>query len=275
MCIIYVQLGEANKKMKNIVIMFGVIVSLFLNDVYGHETTGGQQEIAINEKLGTRVPLDTPFYNEKGETVTLKEFVNKPTVIAPVYLSCNNTCPLLLMGLADAIEKSKLRPGKDYQVLAVSFDEKDTPEIASEKKPGYLKATNIPFPDDAWRFLTGSAESIQKFTQAVGFQYKKEDKGFSHPVTLIFLSPDGKIVRYLYGVTFLPFEFELAITEAAQGTPVSIARRALMYCMSYDAQGKRYVFNTLKVVATLMVVTIVSFFIYLVVTSRKYRREMK
>jgi protein SCO1/2 len=245
------------------------VVLLLLNNVYAHEAGDAGLEIALNEQLGAQVPLDVPFYNEKGETVTLKEFVNKPTVIAPVYLSCNNTCPLLLMGLADAIEKSKLRPGTDYKVLAVSFDEKDTPQLASEKKPGYLKATNIPFPDNAWNFLTGNAESIQKFTHAVGFQFKKENVGFSHPVTLIFLSPDGKIVRYLYGVTFLPFEFELAITEAAQGTPVSIARRALMYCMSYDAQGKRYVFNTLKVVATLMVVTIVSFFIYLVVTGRK------
>ena len=244
-------------------------VLLLLNNVYAHEASDAGLEIALNEQLGAQVPLDIPFYNEKGETVTLKEFVNKPTVIAPVYLSCNNTCPLLLMGLADAIEKSKLRPGKDYQVLAVSFDEKDTPQTAAEKKPGYLKATNIPFPDNAWNFLTGNAESIQKFTHAAGFQFKKENVGFSHPVTLIFLSPDGKIVRYLYGVTFLPFEFELAITEAAQGTPVSIARKALMYCMSYDAQGKRYVFNTLKVVATLMVVTIVSFFIYLVVTGKK------
>jgi len=250
------------------------VVLLLLNNVYAHEASDAGLEIALNEQLGAQVPLDVPFYNEKGETVTLKEFVNKPTVIAPVYLSCNNTCPLLLMGLADAIEKSKLRPGKDYRVLAVSFDEKDTPQTAAEKKPGYLKATNIPFPDDAWNFLTGNAESIRKFTHAVGFQFKKENVGFSHPVTLIFLSPDGRIVRYLYGVTFLPFEFELAITEAAQGTPVSIARKALMYCMSYDAQGKKYVFNTLKVVATLMVVTIVSFFIYLVVTGRKGSRRL-
>jgi len=250
-------------------------VLLLPGNVYPHEANNANVQIAIDEQLGSYVPLDIPFYNERGEAVTLKEFVNKPTVIAPVYLSCNNTCPILLMGLADVIEKSKLLPGKDYQVLAVSFDEKDTPQLASEKKPNYLKATNIPFPDDAWRFLTGTAESIQKFTKAVGFQYKKEDTGFSHPVTLIFLSPDGKIVRYLYGVTFFPLEFELAVTEAAQGTPVSMARKALMYCMSYDSHGKKYVFNTLRVVATLMIFTLVSFFIYLVVTGRKHRKGIE
>ena len=256
-------------------ILFLLIVLLFIKNVTAHEAVETGQEINVNEQLGAQVPLDIPFYNEAGETVTLKKLINKPTVIVPVYLSCNNTCPILLMGLADVIEKSKLRPGKDYQILAVSFDEKDTPKIASEKKPGYLKATNIPFPDDAWRFLTGSEESIQRFTHAVGFQFRKEETGFSHPVVLVFLSPEGKIVRYLHGVTFFPLEFELAVTEAAQGTPVSIARKALMYCMSYDSSGKKYVFNTLKVVGSLMILTLVSFFIYLVVTGRKYRKEMK
>ncbi|MBI4849151.1 MAG: SCO family protein [Nitrospirae bacterium] len=256
-------------------ILFLLIVLFPVNNVSAHEAGKAGQSIDVNEQLGAQVPLDIPFYSEAGGTVTLKELINKPTVIVPVYLSCNNTCPILLMGLADVIEKSKLQPGKDYQVLAVSFDENDTPKIASEKKPGYLKATNIPFPDDAWRFLTGSPESIQKVTQAVGFQFKKEEMGFSHPVVLIFLSPEGRIVRYLYGVTFFPLEFELAVTEAAQGIPVSIARKALMYCMSYDTQGRKYVFNTLKVAATLMIVTIVSFFTYLVVTGRKRKDRFK
>ncbi len=256
--------------------MFLLLAVLLLpGNVYAHEAGDAGLQIAIDEQLGSNVPLDIHFYDEKGARVILKDLINKPTVIAPVYLSCTNTCPLLLLGLADVIERSKLKPGKDYQVLAVSFDEKDTPQIASEKKPEYLKAANKPVPDDAWRFLTGSAESIQRFTQAVGFQFRKERTGFSHPVTLIFLSPEGKIVRYLSGLTFLPFEFEMAVTEASKGEAVPLARKALIYCMSYDPQGKKYVFNTLKVVAILMVATIVSFFIYLVVTGRKPRVEFR
>ncbi len=246
-------------------------VFLFINNAYGHEVNRAEQEIALNEQLGSYVPLDISFYDEDGKPVTLKELVNKPTVIAPVYLSCTHTCPLLLMGIADVIGKAKMKAGKDYQVLAISFDDKDTPQIAAEKKPNYLKATNVPIPEDAWKFLTGNNDNIQKFTNAAGFQFKKENGGFSHPVTLIFLSPDGKVVRYLYGVTFLPFEFEMAVTEASKGEAVSIARKALLYCMSYDSQGKKYVFNTLKVVATLIIFTIVSFFIYLVVTGKKYK----
>jgi protein SCO1/2 len=257
------------------IIFFLLAVLLLFNNVYAHEAGDAGLQIAIDEQLGSYVPLDIRFYGEKGERVILRDLINKPTVIAPVYLSCTNTCPLLLLGLADVIERSKLRPGKDYRILAVSFDEKDSPQIASQKKLEYLKATNIPIADDAWRFLTGSAESIQKFTHAVGFQFRKEDTGFSHPVTLIFLSPEGKIVRYLSGLTFLPFEFEMAVTEASKGEAVPLARKALLYCMSYDPQGKRYVFNTLKVVATLMIATIVSFFIYLVITGRKYRKGMQ
>jgi protein SCO1/2 len=257
-------------------IMFLLLAVLLLpGNVYPHEAGDAGLQIAIDEQLGSNVPLDIHFYDEKGARVILKDLINKPTVIAPVYLSCTNTCPLLLLGLADVIERSKLKPGKDYQVLAVSFDEKDTPQIASEKKPEYLKAANKPIPDDAWRFLTGSEESIQRFTHAVGFQFRKESRGFSHPVTLIFLSPEGKIVRYLSGLTFLPFEFEMAVTEASKGEAVPLARKALLYCMSYDPQGKRYVFNTLKVVAILMVATIVSFFIYLVITGRKHRKDMQ
>ncbi len=256
--------------MKKVVFLL-ISIFLFINNVYGHEVSSGEQEIAVIEQLGSYVPLDIPFYGENGKQVTLKELVNKPTVIAPVYLSCTHTCPLLLMGLADIVGKVKMKAGKDYQVLAISFDEKDTPQIASEKKPNYLKAINMPFPEDAWRFLTGARESIQRFTGSVGFQFKEENGGFSHPVTLIFLSPDGKIVRYLSGITFLPFEFEMAVTEASKGEAVSLAKKALLYCMSYDSQGKRYVFNTLKVVGTLIIFTIVSFFIYLVVTGRKYK----
>jgi len=257
-------------RLKKIIITLTSVL-LFMNIAYSHDAGKAGGEITVDEQLGTSIPLDIPFYNEKGDAVVLREIIDRPVVIAPVYLSCNHACPLLLIGLADVIGKSGLKPGIDYKVLAISFDEKDTPRLASEKKPAYLKATNIRFPEDAWSFLTGDAESIRKFTGAAGFQFTKEQVGFSHPVTLIFLSRDGKIVRYLSGVTFLPFEFEMAVTEASKGRVVSLAKKALLYCMSYDSQGKRYVFNTLKVVAALIIVTLVSFFIYLVVTGRKLK----
>lgn len=244
---------------------------LLVNVAHCHEGSGTGREVEIDERLSSYIPLDISFYNEKGDAVVLKDLIDRPVVIAPVYLSCTSTCPILLMGLAEVIGKSKLEPGKDYKVLAISFDENDTPRLAAEKKPFYLQATNRAFPEDAWIFLTGSAESIRKFTGAAGFQFKKESAGFSHPVTLIFLSHEGKISRYLSGVTFLPFEFEMAVTEASKGRAVSLAKKALLYCMSYDSKKQRYVFNTLKVVATLVIITLCTFFIFLVATGRKIK----
>jgi protein SCO1/2 len=246
-----------------------------MNIAYGHEEdlTGGQ--IIIDEKLGSYIPLDIPFYNENGDTVVLKNLIDRPTVIAPVYLSCSHTCPILLMGLAEVVGKLKMQGGKDYRILVISFDERDTPRLASEKKKEYVAAGNIRVQNNDWMFLTGSAGSIRKFTEAAGFQYRQEETGFSHPVALIFIASDGKIVRYLYGATFLPFEFEMALTEASRGRVVSLAKKALLYCMSYDTSQRKYVFNLLKVVATAMIATLVSFFLYLVISGRKYKRGVK
>lgn len=257
--------------MKSGLVLFMMLLAL---NAHGHETAGTGEEITVDEQLGSRIPEDVMFRDEKGNLVSMDQLVDRPTVVAPVYLSCNNTCPLLLLGLADVISRSKLRPGNDYRVLAVSFDSRDTPELAAEKKPGYIKAVDTYFPEDDWKFLTGSEENIQRFAKAAGFGFKREQTGFSHPVTLIFLAPDRKIVRYLYGVTFLPFEFEMAVTEASRGTPVSIARKALMYCMSYDSQQKRYVLNTLRVAGSLMILALASFSIYLAVSGRKKRRDI-
>jgi protein SCO1/2 len=258
--------------LKKIFLILAFVLSLG-NVAYGHEEGVTEGEIAIDEKLGSYIPLDIPFYNENGDTVVLKDLIDRPAVIAPVYLSCTNTCPILLMGLADVVEKSKMKAGKDYRILVVSFDERDTPQLAAEKKKEYVPAAKVRDRENDWMFLTGPAASIHKFTGAVGFQYREEEEGFSHPVTLIFISSDGKIVRYLYGATFLPFEFEMAVTEASRGRVISLAKKALLYCMSYDAGQRKYVFNLLRVVATVMIVTLVSFFLYLVISGRKYKKE--
>jgi len=255
-------------------IIFFLLPALLISDnVFAHETGDAESQIDINEQLGSYIPLDISFHNENGDTVVLKDLINKPTVIAPVYLSCTNSCPILLMGLADVVRKSKVQAGKDYRILVISFDERDTPQLAAEKKKEYVTATNIQKND--WMFLTGSADTIRRFTESVGFQYRTEKEGFSHPVTLIFIAPDGKIVRYLYGATFLPFEFEMAVTEASRGRVTSLAKKALLYCMSYDASQQRYVFNLLRVVAIVMILTLVSFFLYLVISGRKFKKERR
>ncbi|NTW60327.1 MAG: SCO family protein, partial [Nitrospirae bacterium] len=138
-----------------------------------------------------------------------------------------------------------------------------------EKKPNYLAAAGRPFPADSWPFLTGDNGNIRKFTDAVGFTFQRDGEDFSHPVVVIVLAPGGKVTRYLYGTSFLPFELTMAVTEAAAGKIGSPAARVLNYCFSYDPLKKSYVFNILKVVGTVMILTVVSFFLYLVATTKK------
>jgi protein SCO1/2 len=180
-------------------------------------------------------------------------------------------CPMLLTGLAQVLGKLELvKPGKDFQVITLSFDDKDTPKTAAEKKVNYLKAVGKPFPEDSWKFLTGDAANIEKFTDSIGFKFQRDgEHDFSHPVTIVIVSPQGKIVRYLEGISFLPFDVTMALNEAAQGKIGSPARKALMYCFSYDPLKKSYVFNILKVTGTVMVLFVASFFAYLMITGKR------
>jgi protein SCO1/2 len=179
-------------------------------------------------------------------------------------------CPLHLTGLAQVLGKIELaKPGRDYRVIALSFDEKDTPRIAREKKADYLKAVGRPFPEGAWKFLTGDKANINKFTGSIGFKFQRDGADFSHPVTLVVVAPGGKIVRYIEGVTFLAFEVTMALDEAAEGKVGSTTRKILMYCFSYDPLKKSYVFNILKITMTVMVLSVGLFLAWLLVTSKK------
>jgi protein SCO1/2 len=249
------------------------LLFLFLlagSPLFGHETTATSADVSLDERLGAVIPPDITLRDEAGAVVDLRTLADRPTIIAPVYFHCQHVCPTLLMGLATALGKLELvAPGRDFRVVALSFDDRETPAIAREKKPNYLAAIKRPFPADAWSFLTGEEASIRKFAGAVGFKYQRDGTDFSHPVVLIVLAPGGKVVRYLHGTTFLPFQVTMAVTEAAQGRIGSPAGRVLSYCFSYDTQKGSYVFNVLKVVGTVMILTVVSFFVYLMVTGRK------
>jgi len=238
---------------------------------FGHETTAVNADIALDYKLGQYVPADAVFHDENDRPVNLRNMINRPTIIAPVYLGCMHECPMLLTGLAQTLGKLDLvTPGKDFNVVTLSFDNNDTPAIALDKKRNYLKAVGRPFPGDAWSYLTGDAVNIRKFTDSIGFRFQRDgEHDFSHPITLVVIAPDGKIVRYLEGVSFLPFEVTMALTEASEGRVGSPARKALMYCFSYDPLKKSYVFNILKVTGTVMVLFVVSFLAYLMLTSKK------
>jgi protein SCO1 len=226
-------------------------------------------KIEIDEKLGMQVPLTATFRDEHGNQVRLGDLIKKPAVVALVYLSCTHTCPMLLSGLSEVLGKLDAVPGRDYSVLTISFDDRDTPETARDKKRNYLKIIGRPFPEETWKFLTGDHENIRQFSDSVGFSYRREVEGFSHPIALIVLAPGGKIVRYIYGASFLPFDLSMAIAEASKGEVGLTTRRLLLICYSYDPLKKTYVFNILTIAGAGMVLAFAALVFFLFKSGKK------
>jgi len=154
-------------------------------------------------------------------------------------------------------------------VLSISFDEREKPVLALQKKKTYLQMIQKPFPEEAWRFLTGDKENIRKLTDTVGFNFRRVGKDFEHPVTLIILAPDGKIIRYMYGADPLPFDLRLALFEASQGRIGPTIAKVVRFCFSYDPKAKKLVFNVLKVTGTVTLVFALSFVVFLLFKGRK------
>ena len=227
--------------------------------------------IGLDLKLGQYVPLDLTFKDETGQTVRLRQLIRETTILAPVYLHCPNVCSLLLQNLADVLNKLPAEPGKDYTVLAISFDETETPALALQKKKIYLQMIHRPFPSDAWRFLTGDKENIHKLTDTVGFHFKRVGEDFEHPVTLIILAPDGKIIRYMYGADPLPFDLKLALVEASQGKIGPAIAKVVRFCFSYDPKANKLAFNMLKVTGTVTILFALIFVAFLFIKGRNQR----
>ena len=239
--------------------------------------------IGIDEKTGQTLPSDITLYDENGARVSLGDLLGRPVILNLVYYSCDRICPQMLSGIARVLPQLSLTPDKQYRVLTVSFDETDTPRIARSKKTNFIAAVEKAFPEEAWRFLTGSQESIHRLTEAVGFKYRRDSHGFMHPVVLVILSPKGKIMRYMqvtkyeygqaYPITFAPFDLDVALTEAAQGKAVSGIQKAVLYCFAHEPAGLGKFFGILSVVGVITLAALAAFFIYLKVTEKRYRMD--
>jgi len=254
-----------------IAILAPCAVMLFLQTgIEAHvEHTKETPGVGIEEKLGQIIPLDTVFNDETGNRISLRQVIHKPAILAPVYFSCPDVCSFLLYNLAGALNQLSSEPGKEYQVLAVSFDETEKPPLALEKKRLYLKMIEKHFPEEAWRFLTGEEENIRKLTEAIGFRFKRVGKTFQHPLSLVILSADGKITRYMYGTDVLPFDLKMALLEASKGRVGPTISKALRFCFSYDPKGRKYVFNTLKITGIITLAFALSFILFLVFKGKR------
>ena len=233
----------------------------------------GAMEVGIDEKLGDMVSLDLTVYDHEGNAIRLADFVDRPTVLALVYYRCPDICSPLLMGLSDAIEKMTLEPGEDYKVLTVSFNPNEGPEDAHHSMMHLQGMFHGEWPGASWAFTTADSVTAATLTDAVGFKYAQVGTDqFNHAGALTILSVEGQVARYLYGITFLPFDLKMALVEAAAGKVGPTINRVLLYCFSYDSEGQTYVFNFLRVVGSMILFFALIFVTWLVISGRRSRK---
>jgi protein SCO1 len=223
----------------------------------------------VVEKLGATIPLDLIFNDEQGRPVALRSLFDKPTILTLVYLRCPNICSPLLHELARVVDGGELRPGLDYRLITVSFDPRETPELACTARDNLLATLHRPIAPDAWRFLTGDPNTINQLASAVGFQFKRDQEDFVHPTVVMFLSRDGKIVRYLYGLELLPANLKMALIDASQGRPRSFMHQIQRLCFSYDPARNTYIFKINRLILAATGLFVIFFLMFLLLRRRK------
>lgn len=230
----------------------------------------GQAELGVYEHLDDYISDDLIFTDELYNEINLKESIDKPTIISLVYYECPGICSPLLNGLAEAMDKTDIQLGEDYQVYTISFSHTEKPPLASKKKNSYEKLVSHGDPINSWKFFTGDSVTISRLFDQVGYKVKKEGKEYIHPGTLIVISPKGKITRYLYGTTyFLPFDLKMAVVEAADEKSGPTINKMLKFCFSYDPEGQKYVLNLTKISGSIILIIALLLLATLIFKGRK------
>ncbi len=247
-------------------------LTILLLVILANSISAADGRVELVEQLGQKIPLQLNFVDSTGKAVTLEQLIDRPTLIVPVFYNCRNVCNMLLGGLSAVLPEIKMDPGEDYNVISFSFDPTETPETAAHSKQTFLTAMQAPYPKKAWRFLTGNQENILKLTDAAGYYFKKEGDDFLHPIATFVVTQDGTIVRYLIGQRSSPIDLSMAIYEASEGRIGKPIRKALQFCFSYDPEGRRYVFNIMRVSGTVILLTLGSFLLFLILSGRKKKK---
>jgi protein SCO1 len=209
------------------------------------------QNVGFSPQLNSQIPLDTMFVDESGREVRLRDYFDrKPVLLALVYYSCPMLCDQVEQGVVGSLKMLSLHPGRDYQVIFVSFDAREKPELAARKKETVLAHYGHPETASAWHFLTGSPDSIAALTKAVNFRYALDPQTniFAHASGILLLTPEGRISRYFYGVEFPARDVRLGLVDASAGKIGTPVDHLLLYCFQYNPATARYSATVLKIV---------------------------
>jgi len=219
----------------------------------------GLQHVGIQQNLNQQIPPDLAFTDDLGRPVRIGDyFGNKPLILNLVYFTCPMLCGEELNGLESALRVLKFGVGKEFDVITVSFDPKDTPEAAARKKSEILQRYNRTGAEQGWHFLVGQQDSIDKIAKAAGFQYEYDSATgqFAHTTAIMVLTPEGKIAQYYYGIDYPPNDLRLALVDASRKRIGNLVDQVLLYCYHYDPEKGKYSATILRILRLAGVATL-------------------
>jgi protein SCO1/2 len=234
------------------------------------------RDVGFDQRLGEQVPLDLPFRDEAGRTVTLRHYVgDKPVLLVPAYYECPMLCTLVLNGVVSALRALPFDIGREFRVVTVSFNPTETSELAAAKKANYLTQYRRPGADAGWHFLVGDASSIRPLLASIGFRYAWDEaaKQYAHASGVVVLTPGGRVSHYFYGVEFPPRDLRLAFVEASNERIGSVVDQLLLFCFHYDPATGRYSQVALNAVRLGGVLTMLALGTFVFVMLRRDRAQ--
>lgn len=264
------------------VILFATILSFFSHSfqpVSAAQVPTELDGVGVTEYLGRTLRLDQyHFLDDSGQAVQLSHYFKqgKPVVLALVYYQCPQLCNLILNGLLTAMKEMAWSAGQEFELVAVSINPQETPDLAAQKKKNYLKIYQRPSAERGFHFLTAEEKQVQALANELGYHYRYDpkEKQYLHTATLFVLTPEGKISRYLYGVSFTPKDLRLALTEASRGMVGTVMDRILMFCYHFDPSKNSYTFQMWRVVQIVLSIQALAlgFILYKLWQSEKKRK---
>lgn len=233
------------------------------------------RSIGFDQHIDRPIPLDVPFRDETGRTVRIGDyFGRRPVVLLFAYYDCPMLCTQVINGLATALNVLSLEPGRDFEIVTVSFNPHDTPRTAQAKKAVYIERYKKPGAAAAWHFLTGDQPSIDRLTKAAGFRYAwdEDTKQYAHPTGVVVLTPDGRLARYLFGIEYGPRDLRYALVEASAGKVGNAVDTLLLYCYHYDPLTGRYGLVIMRAIRAAAAGTVFALGAFIFLMVRKDKR---
>jgi len=233
------------------------------------------QQVGIDQRIGQPLPLDLTFRDETGQSVPLRRyFGERPVLLTLVYYQCPMLCSQVLNGVVGGLLPLKLSAGRDFEIVTVSFDPRDTPGAATEKRDTYLKRYGRAGAEKGWHFLTGETPAIEALTKAVGFRYAWDPtiQQYAHASGIMMTTPDGRLSHYFYGIEYTPKDLRLALVESSQGKLGNVVDQVMLYCYHYDPATGKYgavVMNMLRLGGALTLLLLGGFLVV------AWRRELR